>query len=237
MKSDSKIKDKFMTKKQLCPLCRTRLSNRHCLVRGDEICAKCCGMNRTTIGCDESCSYYKTITTGKDIIEGLPVYKVLKSKTEGSYAIIVMRERPDGRFQYINVLIDAWKMGLKKCFGSHSITMQDFQRQVIVRVGGMKMLKEISLSEAQWAIKYGLRIANEVNIRIPKEFDEFKYILGNIDDIKVNGSLYKCYKCEKGELSDEEVELIKKVTETDMASGTCGTPLESLLFFICDKCK
>jgi len=162
---------------------------------------------------------------------------VLKSKTEGSYAIIVIRERHDGRFQYIVVLIDAWKMGLKNCFGSHNITMQDFQRQVLVRVGGMKMLAEIDLSQAQWAIKYGLRIANEVNTRIPKEFEEFKYILGNMDDIKVDGSLYKCYKCGKGELSDEEVEYIKKVTETDVAAGTCGTPLETILFFICDKCK
>jgi hypothetical protein len=206
-------------------------------MRGDEICARCCGVNRTKIECEESCVYYKPNLTGKEIIEGLPVHKVLKSKTDGSYAIIVMRERPDGRFQYINVLIDAWKMGLKNCFGSHNITMQDFQRQVIVRVGGMKMLAEVDLSEAQWAIKSGLRIANEVNTRIPKEFEEFKYILGNMDDIKVEGSLYKCYKCGKGELSDELVELIKKFTKIDVAAGTCGTPLETPLFFMCDKCK
>jgi hypothetical protein len=205
MKSDRKIKGKFMTKKQLCPLCKTRLSNRHCLERGDEICAKCCGMNRTTLECDERCSYHKTITTGKEIIEGLPVYKVLKSKTEGSYAIIVVRERPDGKYQHIVVLIDAWKMGLKNCFGSHSITMQDFQRKVISRVGGPKMVKEISLSEAQWAIKYGLRIAKEVNTHVPKEF--------------------------------EEVEMIKKVTEHDVAAGICGTPSETILYYKCNKCK
>ncbi len=70
-----------------------------------------------------------------------------------------------------------------------------------------------------------------------KEFEEFKYILGNMDDIKVDGSLYKCYECGKGELSDEIVEIIKKVTKTDVAAGTCGTPLESPLYFVCDKCK
>ncbi len=88
-------------------------------------------MNRASGECEKNCIYYKPITMGREMNEGLPVYKVLKSKTEGSYVIIVSRERTDGKLQYIAMLIDAWKMGLKDCFGSHSITKQDFQRKII----------------------------------------------------------------------------------------------------------
>lgn len=169
--------------------------------------------------------------------EELPLYKVLKSNTEGSYAIIVSRERTDGRLQYITVLVDTWKMGLKDCFGSHSITKQDFQKKVMTKLGQRYGFTEMSLPDALWAIKYGLRIANEIKTRIPREFDEYKYILGNMDDIKVEGSLYKCFKCGKGELSEDVVEMIKEVTKHDTVAKVCGTPAETIIYFVCDKCK
>lgn len=108
---------------------------------------------------------------------------MLKTKTEGSYVITVARERTDGKLQYIALLIDAWKMGLKDGYGSNSITKQDFQRKVITKLGGANMLTEISLSEALWSIKYGLRITKEVKTHIPREFEEYKYILGDVESI------------------------------------------------------
>jgi len=54
--------------------------------------------------------------------------------------------------------------------------------------------------------------------------------------LPLDPTVYKCYECGKGELADEIVELIKKFTKIDVAAGTCGTPLEKPLFFICDKC-
>jgi len=225
-----------MAKKKLCPLCKKRLPNRRCPVRGDEICARCCGMNRAPAIC-ESCTYYRPVIVGKEINRALPIYKVLKSKSEGSYVIVVSREKTDGRLQYIAVLIDAWKMGLKDCFGNHSITKQDFQRKIIKMWGKLSSFAEISLSEALWSIKYGLTIAKEVKTRIPKEFEDYRYILGNMDNIKVEGSLYKCFKCGKGELSDEVVEIIKEVTRHDAAAGVCGTMAETMIYFVCDDCR
>ena len=63
------------------------------------------------------------------------------------------------------------------------------------------------------------------------------YILGDLDNVKAEGSLYKCFKCGKGELSDEEVELIKEITRHDVAAGVCGTPAETMAYFVCDECK
>lgn len=194
-------------------------------------------MSRASLECGTSCIYYKPAIAGKEVNETLPIFKVLKSKTEGSYIITVARERTDGKLQYITVLIDAWKMGLKDSYGNHNITKQDFQRKVITKLGGANMLTEISLSEALWSIEYGLRIAKEVKTRIPREFEEYKYILGNMDSIKVEGSLYKCFKCGKGELSGNDVEIIKEVTRHDTAAGVCGTPDETMIYFVCDECR
>ncbi len=226
-----------MTKKKLCPLCNRRLPNRSCPVRGEEICSKCCGLNRASAGCEENCDYYRPVTVRKEVNEALPVYKVLKSKSEGSYAIVVSRERTDGKLQYIALLIDVWKMGLKDGFGSHSITKQDFQRKIIRMWGTLSIFAEISLAEALQTVKYGLRIAKEVKTRIPREFEEYRYILGDMDDVKVEGSLYKCFKCGKGELSDDEVELIKEITRHDVAAGVCGTMAETMVYLVCDECR
>ncbi len=226
-----------MTKKKLCPLCNRRLPNRSCPTRGDEICTRCCGMNRTASECGMNCIYYKPATTAKEVNGVLPIYKVLKSKTKGSYSIIVSREQTDGKLQFIVVLIDAWKMGLKDCFGSNNITKQDFQRKLLAKLGGANMFAEISLSEALWSIKYGLRIAKEVKTRIPREFEKLKYILGDFDNIKVEGSLYKCFECEKGELPEDVVKTIKEVTRHDTKAGVCGTPAETMIYFVCDECK
>jgi hypothetical protein len=226
-----------MAKKKLCPLCKTRSSGRYCPVREDEICTKCCGMNRTSEECDESCVFYKPVASASEMDEELPIYKVLKSNTEGSYVIIASRERTDGKLQFIAVLIDTWKMGLKNCFGSHNITKNDFQKKLIKNWGRLTNFGDITLSDALWYIKYGLRIAKEVKTDIPWEFDEYKYILGNMDSVKVEGSLYKCFKCGKGELPEDVVEMIKEVTLHDMSAHVCGTPAESMIYFTCDKCK
>ncbi len=93
------------------------------------------------------------------------------------------------------------------------------------------------MPEALWAIKYGLKIANEVKTCIPKEFEEYKYILGDMESIKVEGSLYKCFKCGKGELPEDVVETIKEVTRHDMTMGICGTPSETMIYFLCDECR
>ncbi len=38
-------------------------------------------------------------------------------------------------------------------------------------------------------------------------------------------------------MTEEEVEQIKEVTLRDVAAGVCGTEAETLIYFMCDKCK
>ena len=38
-------------------------------------------------------------------------------------------------------------------------------------------------------------------------------------------------------MPDEIVEQIKEVTRHDVAAGVCGTEKETMIYFVCDKCK
>ncbi len=58
-----------------------------------------------------------------------------------------------------------------------------------------------------------------------------------MEDVKVEGSLYKCFKCGKGELSNDEVEFIKVITRNDVVAGVCGTMAETMVYFVCDECR
>jgi len=169
------------------------------------------------------------VTTGE-----LPLYRVLISEPKGSRSVVIARERPDGNLQFVSVLIDEWKMGLKDCFGSRNLSKKRFDE--IIRQMPIDYINA-DLDECNWLIKQGLRIAKAVGARIPGEFYKLKDIIGGLDDIHITGSLYKCYKCGKGELSDEDVGYIKKVTYHDMARGVCGTPGETKIFVVCDACK
>ncbi len=170
--------------------------------------------------------------------EDLPFYKILRSDSYGSMCIIVARERQDKNIQFISVLVDMWKMGLKDCFGDMNMSKDKFNSLCasMSRKAHTDFI-ECDLNEAKRIIKYGLRIANELKLRIPKEFYEFKNIIGNLDDVKVEGSLYKCYMCGKNDLSEEIVEHIKEVTLSDVERGVCGTPDETMILFACEECK
>lgn len=170
--------------------------------------------------------------------EELPFYRILKTDNPGSVIIIITRERPDKNIQYINILVDVWKMGLKNCFGDMNMSKDKFDSLCasMSRKANVDFI-ECDINEARRIIKYGLRIANELKLPIPKEFYELKDIVGNLDDVKVDGSLYKCYLCGKAELPEEIVDRIKEITLYDVEKGVCGTPDETLILFTCEECK
>lgn len=170
--------------------------------------------------------------TAKEPAGELPIYKVLITKPKGSRHIVISRERPDGNLQFISLLVDEWKMGLKDCYGSHSISKTKFHGFL-----SRNPFMDISLDECKKIIKRGLLIAKELGLREPEEFDRFKHIVGDLDDVEVTGSLYKCFECGKGDLPDETVEFIKDVTKHDMERGLCGREGETMIFFVCERCK
>lgn len=195
------------------------------------------------IGRNDPCSCgsgkkYKKCCLDKDIEEAsrsgddIPLYGSWITDSEGSIAILIVREKPDNTYQHISLLVDEWKMGLKECFGSYG-TSKSVPESLLNRARYVKT----GIEECKKRIKRGIRIAEELGLKLPKEFEQYKSIIGNMDNINTGGSLYKCFSCGEGDLKDEIVEMIKRITLKDVKRGVCGTLDETMVYFTCEKCK
>lgn len=164
--------------------------------------------------------------------EGLPIYKCWVSNDSGSKIVVVSRIKPNGNFELASMLVDEWKMGLKDGFGNYNLT-KGMLNEYIESID----FSEATLEECKMLVKRGTLIAKSLGLKLPKEYGQYNQIIGNLDSIEVNGSLYKCYSCGKGDLSEEAISKIKEVTLIDVRKGVCGTPDETMIYFVCDKCK
>ncbi len=227
-------------KKKLCAICNSRVAARSCLRFESEVCSRCCGSTRSLRECNADCEYLKPLVL-KEMERGgrLPFYRVLRTRAPGSVIVIVSREKANGELQFIDVLVDLWKMGLKDCCGAHEISKHEFSEHLSLAHYLPEETEFVAIEpdEALWLIKQGLRIAGEVGTRIPEEFHEFKYILGDMSHIEVGGSLYKCYKCEEADLQNEVCNAIKAITQNEIKEGVCGSFGEVMFYPLCSECE
>lgn len=195
------------------------------------------------IGRNESCpcgsgKKYKKCCLWADIEkesitgESLPIYKCWISNPKGSRIAVISRIKPNGNFEMVSLLVDEWKMGLKDCFGNYNLTKDGLDEYI--RRGDFR---KATIEECKKLVKKGIFIAKSLGLRLPKEYEQYNKIIGNTDSIAITGSLYKCYSCEEGDLSEEIISRIKEVTLKDVSRGVCGTPNETMIYFTCDKCK
>jgi len=166
--------------------------------------------------------------------ESLPVYAVERSSGDaGSIVVSVARKNEDGTVCFVNCLIDLWKLGLKSSFGSFSMKMREFDR-LRSKMHKRLHIYSIGLEEAKWLVAQGLRLSDAVGT--PSSRDWIK-ILGDLSSIHISGSLYKCFKCQHGELTAEIDEFILSVAREEGKKGVAGTPSERKIYFVCEKCK
>ncbi|MFH0875300.1 MAG: SEC-C metal-binding domain-containing protein [archaeon] len=164
--------------------------------------------------------------------ESLPVHKCWISNTPGSKIVVISRLKPNGNFEMASMLVDGWKMGLKDGFGNLNMTNDQLDEYIY-----SQDFKVANLDDCKKLIKNGILIAKDLNLKLPKEFVMYKDIIGNMDDIKIEGSLYKCFSCGKGNLGEDVIKKIKEITINDIKRGACGSMEETIIYFVCDKCK
>ena len=170
--------------------------------------------------------------------DSLPLYLALRTEVgSGSVLLLVARMLPRGRVCFTNLLIDLWKLGLKDGFGCESMEKDRFDKMlnVMVEEAGRRGIQyhHIDISEAKWLVAQGIRIAEKVGTK-PVE-RRWIDIVGDISGVKIEGSLYKCYACERGELNPEADELILKVARREIKIA--GTPKEAKIVFLCSECE
>ena len=172
---------------------------------------------------------------GRDKRE-LPLYRAVyndDADDNGTYAIMIAREKPEGNLQFIAVLVDLWKRGLKDCYGSMNLSKRKFNES-IKKLPHIKLI-DADLNKCKKVIKQGLRIAEALDAKIPDDFYKLKGIVGNLDDISVTGSIYKCHRC-GGDISDGAVSVIKEMAQQGilLEAETGRDPMMTVP--VCDKC-
>jgi hypothetical protein len=157
---------------------------------------------------------------------------------KGSVTLVVARRNGNGTVCYATFLIDLWKLGLKESSGNLSIGRDKFDKVYNKMIGGM-MEREayfhpIEIGEAKWLLAQGLRIARAVGTPYPSHWLK---VVGNLTGVQITGSLYKCYRCERGELTESVDDSLVSLAREEGRAGIAGTPEESMVYFVCDRCS
>jgi len=169
----------------------------------------------------------------------LPLY-VCDRVGEGSVNLVVARRNGDGTVCYGSFLIDLWKLGLKGSFGSFSIRTRKFDRIYNEMIESYSSAEEpsyfspIDVNEAKWLVAQGIRVAEAVETPYSKRYVP---IAGDISHVKISGSLYKCFSCEKGELPPEIDDEILSIARAEGIRSMPGTPREAAIYFECERCR
>jgi len=187
-----------------------------------------CGSGKKYKKCCLENDSAKNSLTGGD----LPIYQCWISRPAGSKIVVISRLKLNGNFEIASMLVDEWKMGLKDGFGNYNLTKNQLDDYI-----RMPEFREADVDECHRLIKKGICIASELGFRLPREYEQFKGIIGDIENIDLTGSLYKCYACGKEDLDEKTICKIKSITLKDVKEGVCGTPNETMVYFVCNKCR
>jgi len=221
-------------KKAKCGICDLRKGNRDCLSKNLLICSRCCGEIRNIGDCSRKCSYIIPILKEQKLLP--EIRRAYRSPEPGSVILWFTNRDSSGMWNYFLSLVDLWKAGFKDCQGRFSISETEYLLE-FSRYNLQFDMVEIPWKKALYFLKMGINIRNALEIPYPDEFYQFKHLVPSLDDIQVTGSIYKCYKCESGNLPEDVVESILDVTLKDITSGTIGQEGENVLYFTCEKCK
>jgi len=154
--------------------------------------------------------------------------KTYRTKENG-FLIILIRINQTKNLVF---LLDPWKAGYRD-FESHKGSISSLKREI-----GMPSIKfyPISKKEAATFLRRGIEIADAVGVEIGEDAKSWFEKLG-VYKIKPKGSLYKCFNCEEGELSQDDVEEILEIARKEVEEGIVGTDQEEQYFYICENCR
>lgn len=221
-------------KKGKCGICDYRKGKRKCLREDILICSRCCGEIRNSKDCPRKCSYILPLLKEQKLLP--EIRRAYRSPEPGSVVLWFEHRDPSGKWDFFSPLVDLWKAGFKDCHGRRNISDNEYSLY-FSRYKLQLDLIEIPWDQALFLLKTGMRIRNALHLPYPDDFIRFKTFLTPLADIQVTGSIYKCYKCESGNLPDDVVEVILEATLYDIANGTIGQEGEELFYFVCEKCS
>ena len=112
----------------------------------------------------------------------LPIYGtwMLEGDLEehgGAASVIIARKMLGGNLAFGIFFIDVWGVGLKDCFGNLDVSPRTFEREVLKRHPDMNYVP-CHLADAQRLIWGGVAHAEKHGFKLPKEFRDWRKIVG-----------------------------------------------------------
>ena len=154
-----------------------------------------------------------------------------RSLTPGSVHVFVEFKLRNRQPKVVVFLVDFYKIGLKDFF----VFQNKDIRWVKTYLPGSPIVS-IKKEEALELLARGVAIAECIGTPIsPKARKWLEYL--NVKKVKLQGSLYKCYLCGEGDLTEEQVKKIIEVAKKDFYAGVAGTPQETIVGFFCQRCQ
>ncbi|MFX0093223.1 MAG: hypothetical protein ACFFBD_15805, partial [Candidatus Hodarchaeota archaeon] len=217
-----------------CPLCNSRKGKRECPRFNSTICSRCCGSERNQTECPSTCAYSESFQQEHTFLA--PSEKrAYKSLDPGNTIVFFVERASNGLYTFCSLLVDRWKGGLKDAFGEKHVSEKRFLESFRM-YQGRTGVNEYPWNAALTIVREGMRIRDALGYPYPPEFYQFQGLLKGLDEIKLTGSIYKCYTCEQGDLSDDVVNHILEATRIDIEAGILGQEGETMFFFECDRC-
>lgn len=158
-----------------------------------------------------------------------------RTDDQGSVMVLISIVRQKRRPTNLLFLVDLWKMGIK------DLRIRRGSADTLIRELSATLFDDtnfipISKKEAAHLLAQGLKIANYLHLDLDADVRKWLKKLG-VYKVNIEGSVYKCYRCETNDLTPEEEDIISEATLADLNDGTIGEPMESLIYFTCSTCK
>lgn len=155
--------------------------------------------------------------------------KALRTKEYGFLLIIFRQDQTPNNHIF---LLDLWKIGIRD-YLANDLTLD----QIKIEIGAPDIeLFPLSVSSAKLFVQRGLAITKRLGINLSNDLNEFCRV-NEINENHLEGSLYRCFNCEKTDLKGSEINEILTTAKLELKSNVVGTSNEKQYFIVCDKCK
>jgi len=221
-------------KRKKCSICNQRKGKREC-PREDivKICSQCCGSIRNLNECIKTCPHIVPLLEEEGLLQ--EIRRAFRTKTSGTVVVWFERRNSYGKWDSFYAYLELERAGLIECAGDYNLSDKEY-RSYFAELRRNLETSEISWEEARYLLKLGINIREALGLPIPESFSYFKKIVDPIEDVHIEGSSYKCFKCAKGDLSKEDVDFIIETVKEEIEAGILYQEEEPLYYFLCDEC-
>lgn len=165
----------------------------------------------------------------------LEIKRAYLYQSSGNILLLFNNRNSSGQWSCNVSFIDIWGKGFSNCHGIKNVSEKETSEYLSSYRENFNF-KEITWESALYLLKRGLNIRKVLDLSYPPGFYQFKDLFKSVDDIKTEGTVYKCRTCDR-DLTDEEIELIKEIVIKVKMIDFLVVSEEYPINGFCEECK